>query len=37
VYENGSEQPVIFHPGGALSGGEVLPGFNLPVSDIFPK
>ena len=37
VYENGSEQPIFFHPGGTLSGGDVLPGFALPVSDIFPK
>jgi Uma2 family endonuclease len=37
VYENGSEQPTFFHPGGTLSGGDVLPGFMLPVSDIFPK
>jgi Uma2 family endonuclease len=37
VYENGSEQPTFYHPGGILSGGEVLPGFTLPVSDIFPK
>lgn len=37
VYENGSEQPIFFHPGGTLLGGDVLPGFTLPVSDIFPK
>jgi Uma2 family endonuclease len=37
VYENGSEQPTFFHPGGTLSGGDVLPGFVLAVSDIFPK
>jgi Uma2 family endonuclease len=37
VYTQDSDVPVMYRPGGILSGGDVLPGFELTVADIFPK
>lgn len=37
IYAGGSEVPFVLHETETLTGGDVLPGFSVKVSDLFPK
>jgi len=35
VYEPGRRDPRVLHPGDAVEGGEVMPGFSMPIEAVF--